>query len=458
MSPTRKTSAIVALAGAVALSAVLLHRSAPSGAATVKPVAIGALELRAGLQSSHVLAGSHETHLAVTVRGPGLDQARVRPPINLAVVLDRSGSMADGKLEDAKAAAHQLIRQLRADDRFAVVAYGTEVEVVMPSTAVSAAARQQAYAAIDRIYDDGSTNLSGGLEAARRELAAYPLARGVSRIVLISDGIANEGLSSTDDLAALARDTANAGISITTVGVGLDFDERTMTRIAVEGRGRYHFAEHTALLAELFASELESLGSTTAVDVTLALQPAAGVTVLEAYGYRPVEEGGKVLIPISDLNAGELRKVVVRLRVDAPERGAIDVATVEVGYRRTGEDRRRRERTVARAEITREHQVVLGNRDLEVNRHIERALTAQAIEQATELSAGGRFDEAEAVLEYRSQAANDVAADLGDDSFAAEIDKATGGAIGNIREAAKPGAPSKRAIKQNMADSYQLMR
>lgn len=458
MSPNRKTTAIVALAGAVALGAVLLHRSAPSGAATVRPVAVGALELRAGLQSSHVLAGSHETHMAVTVRGPGLDQARVRPPINLAVVLDRSGSMADGKLDDAKAAARELIRQLRADDRFTVIAYGTEVEVVVPSSAVNAEARRRAYAAIERIYDDGSTNISGGLEAARRELGAHALSAGVSRIVLISDGIANEGLSSTDELSALARDTANAGISITTVGVGLDFDERTMTRIAVEGRGRYHFAENTGLLAELFAGELESLGTTTAVDVTLALDPADGVTVLDAYGYRPVEEGGKVLVPIPDLEAGELRKVVVRLRVDAPERGAMDVATVEVGYRRTGDVERRRERVVARAEITRDHGVVLGNRDLDANRHIERALTAQAIEQATDLSAGGRYQEAEKVLQDRAQSAASVAVDLGDRGFAAEIDQATGGAIGNLREAAKPGAPSKRAIKQNMADSYLMFR
>jgi hypothetical protein len=134
------------------------------------------------------------------------------------------------------------------------------------------------------------------------------------------------------------------------------------------------------------------------------------------------------------------------------------VATVEVGYRVAGEVERRRERVAARAEITRDQGVVLGNRDLDTNRHIERALTAQAIEQATELSAGGRHDEAEKVLEDRAQGAASVAAELGDDGFAAEIDKATSGAIGNVREVARPGATGKRAIKQNMADSYQMAR
>lgn len=458
MSPTRKTSAILALAAAVAFGAALLHRSAPGDAAAIRPIAAQALELRAGLQSSHVLAGSHETHMAVTVRGPALDGVRVRPPIELAVVLDRSGSMADGKLEDAKAAARELIRQLRTDDRFAVIAYGTDVEVVAPIAAATMAARQRAYAAIERIYDDGSTNISGGLEAARRELAGAAGTQGVSRIVLISDGIANEGLTSSDELAALARDTANAGISITTVGIGLDFDERTMTRLAVEGRGRYHFAEQTALLGELFAGELESIGSTSAVDVTLSLQPAAGVTVLEVYGHRRVEEGGRVLIPVSDLSAGELRKVVVRLRVEAPQDGALDIATVEVGYRSPGDRQRRREQIVARAEVTRDAEVVLGSRDLEANRHIQRALTARAIDQATILSSEGKSDQAEQMLQVRAQAAASAALDLGDEGLAAEIGDATGSAVGNIRRSgAGHDAPSKKAIKENMADSYQLM-
>src|SRR5690606_24631976 len=121
--------------------------------------------------------------------------------------------------------------------------------------------------AIDRIWDDGNTCISCGIERAAGELAGSPVHEGLRRIVLISDGQANAGLWDRNDLVGLATETAARGISISAVGVGLDFDEVTMTRLADVGHGHYYFVEDAARLGQMFERELGGLAETVAADV-----------------------------------------------------------------------------------------------------------------------------------------------------------------------------------------------
>ncbi|MEM9494266.1 MAG: VWA domain-containing protein, partial [Myxococcota bacterium] len=229
MTPAGKTSAILLVAGLVAAGAALLS---PRGAAPppleplepTRAIDASGITLSAQFPSTHIAHGLGETHLAVTITAPS-DGKRDRPPVNVAVVIDRSGSMSGEKLVHAKRAARHLVGQLRPGDRFAIIAYGSEVGVVFPSTPVSAASRSAAYQAIDSIYDDGGTNLSGGLIAGRDQILHSADPSTVQRIVLISDGLATMGMIEREQLARLAGETAQRAISITTVGVGLDFDE-----------------------------------------------------------------------------------------------------------------------------------------------------------------------------------------------------------------------------------------
>jgi Ca-activated chloride channel family protein len=459
MTPARKTSGILILAAALAAAAFLFtaQRSRTRAAPLGPGVANGAgLVLAAHLPSTYVLEGTHETHLAVTLTAPE-NKATKRPRVNIAVVIDRSGSMAGEPLAHAKKAARQLISQLREGDRFSVIAYGSDVDVVFASSVATESNKSGALAAIDRIYDDGGTNLSGGLMTGRGQVLSNPSPGAVSRIVLISDGQANEGIIHREELARLARETAQQGISITTVGVGLDFDERTMTNIAVAGRGNYYFVESSARLAEMFASELGRLGATAATEVRLAITPEAGVEILEAYGYPMYREGGAVRVPVADLHAGEVRKVVLRIRVSANQLGAINLARVQTTFKPIDKMELTRVNVVARAEVTRSARVVLEHRDKNAVGHIERARTARAIEKATSLYEQGQRSAANKLLKDRAEASAKVAEEVGDDDLRQQLVGATQKAKKRIKRAARPSTRGgKRALKGNRADSYNL--
>lgn len=460
MTPMHKTSAILVLAGLVAAGSVLFTRGAPA----VEPVKAGPIQDNSGLllqtrlQSSHVLRGVSETHMAVTIQAPFADDARVRPPVNLAIVIDRSGSMAGDKLRDAKDAARQLVSQLRTTDRFSLITYGTDVTVVFASQRARTDVKSAAYRAIDGIYDDGGTNLSGGLIAGRDEIARNAEHGAVERIVLISDGLANEGIVNRDALARLATETTQRGVSITTVGVGLDFDERTMTGIAVNGRGNYYFAENSALLSQMFTDELGKLGTTTATRVRLALTPAAGVEILDAYGYPLQREGAQYLVPVADLYSGETRKVVLRLRVNAGSSAEMKIADVGLTFYPTDSVQSRTVTAIAQTAITGEQQVVRANLDRDAVRHIERARTATIINQATLQYESGNSAAAQQMLRVQRQQVLDLAKSLGDDDFAEEMEGATMEVDREFSRA--PAAKSKkgkRARKANRKRAYDLL-
>ena len=460
MTPVRKTVGILAIAGAVAVGAFFLTRAEADHTVTPTPppTRVAGVTLGAHLQSSHVLFGTNETHLAVTITAPTVAGGTKRPDVNVAVVLDRSGSMSGEKLAQAKAAARQLVSQLAEADRFAIVVYGSDVDTVFPSAAATPAAKSAALATIDRIYDDGGTNLSGGLIAGRSQVLSATHTGAVSRIVLISDGKANEGIVSQDELAQLAQATAEQGVSITTVGVGLDFDEHIMTRIATSGRGNYYFAENANMLAELFTKEFQNLGATVTTNGRLTISPADGVEVLEAYGYPMSMSAGSVLVPISDLHSGETRKVVLRLRVDANHMGAIDLANIELAFTDSKTDQAHQVSTRARAEVTRDYAQVRQGYKKDAVVHIERARTAKALEEATTAYERGDYQGATRILDGRQAEAASMADEADAPALKTELGRVNARAKGNFAAApqASGSTSGKKARKSNRMDAYKL--
>jgi Ca-activated chloride channel family protein len=374
------------------------------------------------------------------------------------VVIDRSGSMAGEKLLHAKEAARQLVSQLRPTDRVAIISYGSDVNVVYPSADATPQAKAEALQAIMAIHDDGGTNLSGGLVQGREQIALYRKKGAVERVVLISDGQANEGIVHPDGLAQLAAETAQRGVSITTVGVGLDFDERVMTRIAVSGRGNYYFAENSFMLAQMFTQELDKLGSTAATQVRLSLQAAPGVDVLEAYGYPMTRSGDSILIPVADLHSGETRKVVVRMRLNAITPGDMKVADIGVSFQPTTSPEPHALTIATHTTVTDQEALVREGRDIEAMRHIERARTAQIINEATIQYESGNAGAALQMIQRQQQQARTIAIDLGDDAFAAEMDKAADSVSEEFKAAPAAGSSDgKRARKANRKRAYDMM-
>ncbi|MEO9154391.1 MAG: VWA domain-containing protein [Kofleriaceae bacterium] len=303
-----------------------------------------------------------------------------RPNIALAVVLDRSGSMHGEPLENAKAAASALVTSLAADDAFSIVTFSDRDELVVAMGKATKDHKAEALRAIDQIVDEGGTCTSCGISRGTTELGSSTLATtGVKRMVLISDGQANEGIWDRDELVQLAQSTAANGISLSTVGVGLDFDEQTMIRLGENGHGNYYFVKDTANLATMFQTELTNISTTVATDVQLLVTPTAGTQIVDAYGYPMTRTSdGRIAIPVADLRAGESRKVVLHAHV-------IDTRVARFGltWKDPADNARRETYTTLSTTLTDDASAVRATRDLDATMAIEEARTAHVLEQAT---------------------------------------------------------------------------
>jgi Ca-activated chloride channel homolog len=365
-----RTAVAIAAAGTAIVAGLFLKQRTPSCSLPSETSDI----LTAQLTSQKVIAGDQD--IAVTIRMPKAAELR-RPPLSLVVVLDRSGSMHGEPLENAKRAASALVDRLSSDDAFALVTFSDSDQLILNMDRATAAHKREAADAIDKIYDDGGTCTSCGINRGAAELERSPIQGGVQRMVLISDGQANEGVWDRDELVGLAQATAAHGVSITTVGVGLDFDEQTMIRLGEVGRGNYYFVQDTANLGAMFASELSDLGATVATDVHLVIEPHAA-EIVWAYGYPMVQTGTKIEIPIADLRAGEARKVVLHGRVAGP-----DVARFSLTWREPVDRSFHTTATSLTTLLTRDPAVVAATRNLDATVAVEEARTARVLEDAT---------------------------------------------------------------------------
>jgi Ca-activated chloride channel family protein len=362
------------------------------------------MEVSARLASRRILPGVQQQNLAVAITAPNLltRTVRGRPPLSLAIVIDRSGSMHGPPIANAKAAALSMLRQLEARDAFTVVTYSSRAETVVAIESATEANKAAARAAIETIDDDGGTCISCGLDAAASELARSPVVGGLRRLLLISDGQATQGIHERGELADLAAHTAATGVSISTVGVGLDFDEATMRRLAEVGRGHYYFVEDTVALSTMFVRELATLSETVASDVQLRILELPGVRVEEVYGYPMTRGPDGVVVPIADLRAGESRKVVLRLSVSAPRTGELAIARAVVDWRRVSDGALRTAHALARVDVVDDPAAVAGSFDLAAVQAIEQALSGRALDEAAAAYDRGGLPAARAVLEHRA--------------------------------------------------------
>lgn len=437
-----RTSLVLGAAGATVVAALLLTGRTADVAC---PAAVNddGLALSARFPSTKVTGP--DQYVAVSITAPPSEVHR-RPPLSLAVVIDRSGSMSGAPMEHAKAAAARLIGQLDASDAFTVVTYSSGDEVVMPMTRASDAAKAQARAAIANIYDDGGTCISCGLTRGAGELSRSPVSGGLQRIVLISDGQANEGIWDRGELAQLAQATAAHGVSISALGVGLDFDEVTMQRIAEVGRGNYYFVENTADLSAIFTRELGGLTETVASDVKLLIEGGADVRIETALGYPMERQGSWAIIPVADLRAGETRKVVLRVTTSARD---IAAAHVQLRWRRVSDGSARAATAEASAEITESPAEVAASVDRAAMQAVEEALAAAALDRATTVYETQGYDAAKRVLDERLEQMNQNVYLA--PAARARIQDATGAAADSFR-----AAPATKAKKVGRVQAYEL--
>ncbi|HVG60402.1 MAG TPA: VWA domain-containing protein [Hyalangium sp.] len=379
----------------------------------------GALTLEGKLSGAYVQAGPSEAFavLELKARQPKTNH---RVPVNVALVIDRSGSMRGQKLDDAKRAAREFVQRMTEVDRLALVHYGTDV-TTFPSTLVTEEARARMLAFVDGIEDEGSTNISGGLEAAAQELRPGVSQFRVSRAILLSDGQPTAGLVREEELTRLARQLRAQGIAVSALGVGDDFNENLMQGIADQGGGFSGFL-NSSQLAEVFTRELEQATGTVARAVELKLELPSQVKSAEVMGTQAFREGQTLRVPLYDMAGGQSARLVVKLSLETqPTEQPMELLIAKATYMDVEQDRPAEARVALAARSTEDAVVVRSNLDKDVRVHAVRALGTQQMRAAAEEMKKGNRSAALNFLGNARQLFGTSAAALAGDI--AELDK-----------------------------------
>ncbi len=237
-----KNGLVVALAGALALVAVIPMSRAGGGPGCGTCEVDGPVQLTTGIDRLVLLRDGGEQEVVVKIDLRAVPHIKgERSPLNIAVVLDRSGSMAGKKLEQAKQAAAMLVDQLDDRDVFSLVAYESEVEVLVPATMASD--KRALHRAIERMVSGGSTALYDGVKSGARQLEEFLSDQRINRVLLLSDGIANVGPSSSREIANLGRRISQDGIAVTTIGLGGDYNEDLLAALAEASDANYYYVQ-----------------------------------------------------------------------------------------------------------------------------------------------------------------------------------------------------------------------
>jgi len=276
----------------------------------------------------------HTVHAMVELTAPEAPDQDRRAALKLALVIDRSGSMAGDKLAVTKACAAYLVRRLTPPDELAIVAYDDAVDLVAPLAPVHTESLLSAIAAIG---PGGSTNLSGGwlkgLEVLKvsGEASADDTTR---RVLLLTDGQANAGITESAALVSMATSARGAGVGTTTIGFGDHFAEELLTDMGDAGGGNAHFAPTPDAAPAIFAEEFEGLASVVAQNVSIEIRPGDDVALVEVLNHYPATPvAGGVQLALGDAYGGEHRSVVFALHVPAlAQLGMAKVADVVLRY------------------------------------------------------------------------------------------------------------------------------
>ena len=251
--------------------------------------------------------------LEMVLTAPKAKKKGSRPALNLALVIDKSGSMHGEKLAYVKQAAVHVVELLEETDRVAVVAYDTHVDVVSESVKVSPENRQKLLLKISEIQCGSSTNLSGGWLKGGELVAEAGLSKGINRVLLLTDGLANHGIVDMEELGFHAGQLLERGISTSAFGVGHGFNEHLLEYMSNQGGGRFYFIDKPARLTEIFSQEFESLASITAKAIEVTLTIPKGVSAEVMGSWRAEEKGKALKLWLGDLGSGLSREVYIKL-------------------------------------------------------------------------------------------------------------------------------------------------
>jgi len=297
------------------------------------------LVLKAGFDREMIFwKGDSVRYLVATVEAPTQPEHEQpdRVPLNIALVVDASGSMSGDRIECAKQAARELLNCLQDGDLLTLVSFDSTVTLHLPGIPLNAKTRQDAARAIDRMHAGSMTNLSGGwMQGAESLLEASEPGR-TNRVILLTDGHANEGITDPQELAVLASDYREKGIYTSAVGIGDGYSPDQIEAIANHGGGTVHDAEFPHEIVEVLTAELQESFAIFADDLRLHVEHPSGVRCKAMGPYALNEQNDAQEVGLGSLVHGRSREVVLQFTLPAGELGEVLEFSVWATYRKPG--------------------------------------------------------------------------------------------------------------------------
>lgn len=379
------------------------------------------VNLKAELESPILEAGKrHTTFLKVSLEGFKLDDQSERTPANIAIVLDKSGSMSGDKLHNAKEAARIAVGLLNKNDIVSIVSYDSTVNVLVPATKVTD--KKAIYKAIDKMHANGSTALFAGVSKGAAEVRKFLNKDRVNRVILLSDGQANIGPSSPTELGELGASLGKDGIAVTTIGLGTGYNEDLMANLAGFSDGNHAFVKDAEDLAKIFKYEFGDVLSVVAQDVEIKIHCKEGVKPVRLLGRDGTILGQTVTTRMNQLYSEQEKYVLIEVEVPAgkakQEKGLADVNVAYQNMHTRKQDSLADYMKVAYSESTDDVQGALNKA---VVQSATKQLANEASKKALHLRDAGKRDEARQVLQESASFISDKAADLGG-SYGAELE------------------------------------
>lgn len=426
--------------------------------ATSVPTEASPLEARVRVGHARLSRGGDRT-TQVLLEIEAIEAEATHIPAHHVLVLDTSGSMEGERLAQASRAAQMWIDAMPDGDRASVVSFDGRARLVGEAGTLGPASRPALSASLRRMSAGGNTCLSCGLDTALVDLTGSGAQ--VRHVVLLSDGRANEGMVDDGGMRALADRFRNQGIAITTVGMGLSYEPRSLAALAFQTNGRHHFIDRPEHLAELFEEEAERLEGVVSSEATAELTFAPGVELVEVVARAHERGPGSVSVPLGAFAPGQSKTVLVTVRVADDALGPRPLVEGQLRFTDTGGT----PRALPLAGAT---EVVAGASsalDPVVGMRVARGETGRALADAQRLFHEGRRDEALARLARaqreveRRGAVADRTAGLRGDARRAQIRADIRRQIAELqrieREAATvaPGRPSGMRMERRMIES-----
>lgn len=279
--------------------------------------------LNAAGGSEFVLTGGQDQFVGVWVDVPKA-QRRAHVPMSITLTIDTSGSMSGEKIMRARDAAKAMVNGMKNGDLIAIHRFDGNAHEMVAPTVLDSHSRMMVLGTIAELEPGGATNMFEALDLAIRRARSAPATHPVRRVVMISDGRATAGPTSTHTLAQQAENGVPFGVQVTALGVGLDYDENTLNALAMRSSGRLFHLSDPKEMTGIVQNELALLQGTMATNAVVEIVPAPGVTLLgTSQGVRSgwAQDGGQraLRIELGTMFAGQRRELLVRYRLDTDE-------------------------------------------------------------------------------------------------------------------------------------------